>query len=46
VTKDTGIGNPHKSTPEKGEKCFNVVIDKVSNLMTGLCNADLNNMYE
>jgi creatinine amidohydrolase len=46
VTSDTGIGNPHKSTPEKGEKCFNVVVDKVSTLMTGLCDADINNMYE
>jgi len=46
VTIDTGIGNPHKSTPEKGEKCYNVVVDKVSSLMTGLCNADINNMYE
>jgi len=46
VTEDTGIGNPYKSTPEKGEKCYNVIVDKVSTLMTGLCNADINNMYE
>ena len=29
VTADTGIGNPSKATPEKGEKCFNEVVKKV-----------------
>jgi creatinine amidohydrolase len=46
VTSDTGIGNPKKANPEKGEKCYNVVISKVSRLMTDLCDADINNMYE
>ncbi len=46
VTTDTGIGNPGKSTPEKGEKCFNEVVKKVGNLMISLCQTDINDMYE
>jgi creatinine amidohydrolase len=46
VTTDTGIGNPHKATPEKGEKCYNEVINKVSRLMVGLSEADINDLYE
>jgi creatinine amidohydrolase len=46
VTSDTGIGNPFKSTPDKGEKCFNEVVNKVGKLMTELCAADIKNMYE
>jgi creatinine amidohydrolase len=46
VTVDTGIGNPEKATPEKGERCFKEIIDKVSNLMIGLSEADIDNMYE
>ena len=43
---DTGIGNPSKATPEKGERCFNEVINKISNLIIELSKADINNMYE
>jgi creatinine amidohydrolase len=46
VTSDTGIGNPQKATWEKGERCFNEVIRKVSNLMIELCESDIDNMYE
>jgi len=46
VTTDTGIGNPQKATREKGEKCINEVIRKVSDLMIELCNTKINNMYE
>jgi creatinine amidohydrolase len=46
VTSDTGIGNPQKATWEKGEKCFNEVIRKVSNLMIELCESEIDNMYE
>ena len=46
VTTDTGIGNPRKATREKGEKCFNEVIRKVSDLMIELCETEINNMYE
>jgi len=46
VTSDTGIGNPYKSTPEKGEKCFKEIVKKVGNLMYELSKSDVNNMYE
>lgn len=46
VTFDTGIGSPHKATAEKGERCFKEVINRIGDLMTGLSEADINNMYE
>ncbi|HUX57671.1 MAG TPA: creatininase family protein [Bacteroidales bacterium] len=46
VTSDTGVGNPHKATSEKGEKCFNEVVKQTGNLMIELSEADINNMYE
>ena len=45
VTSDTGIGNPSKATPEKGEKYFKEVVLKISNLMIELSDADINDMY-
>jgi creatinine amidohydrolase len=38
VTADTGIGNPRKATPEKGEKYFRAVVEKLQRLMTGIAN--------
>jgi creatinine amidohydrolase len=46
VTVDTGIGNPQKATPEKGEKCLKEVIKKTADLIVALAASDLNNMYE
>jgi creatinine amidohydrolase len=46
VTDDTGIGNPKKATPEKGEKCFKEVICRIGDFMTSLSGADINEMYE
>jgi creatinine amidohydrolase len=46
VTSDTGIGNPAKASPVKGEKCYNEVIGKIGRLMNELSEADINNMYE
>ncbi len=46
VTSDTGIGNPSKATPEKGEKYFKEVVKKISNLMTELSDADIKDMYQ
>ena len=46
VTEDTGIGDPSKATPAKGEKCFNEVIIKISSMMVELAKADIKNMYE
>jgi creatinine amidohydrolase len=46
VTPDTGIGDPSKANPEKGEKYFNAVVAKVSQLITDLAKTDVNDMYE
>jgi creatinine amidohydrolase len=46
VTIDTGIGNPGKANPAKGEKCLKEVIRKISTLMVELSSTDINNMYE
>jgi creatinine amidohydrolase len=45
VTIDTGIGDPHKATAEKGERCYREVINKIGKLMIKLSEADINDMY-
>lgn len=46
VTADTGIGDPSKANSVKGEKCFNEIVKRVSNLMLELSGADIDNLYE
>lgn len=46
ISKDTGVGNPHKSTKEKGEHFFNDITQKMGNFMHELCKADLKDLYE
>lgn len=46
VTDDTGIGNPAKSSKEKGEQVFKEVTQKVAGLLTEIAELDLNNQYE
>jgi creatinine amidohydrolase len=46
VTVDTGIGNPYKASPEKGEKCIKEIVAKIGKLMTDLAVSDIHNMYE
>jgi len=46
VTNDTGIGDPSKANPVKGEKCFNEIVKKIADLMLELSSADINNLYE
>ncbi len=46
VTKDTGVGDPRKATPEKGKAYFEAVVEKVSQLFTDLADADLDELYE
>ena len=41
VSKDTGIGNPHKATAGKGEKYANVVTDKLSQLFIEVVKEDI-----
>lgn len=46
VSEDTGIGNPKKSTNKKGERFFNDLTDKLSELMLDLCTVNKNDLYE
>ena len=46
VTEDTGIGNPKKSSPEKGKKYFEDVTDKVAQLMLDICEAKAGSLYK
>jgi creatinine amidohydrolase len=46
ISKDTGIGDPSKSTPEKGKKCYSEVIGKIGEFMLELSDVDINDMYE
>jgi len=45
VTEDTGVGDPSKASPEKGEKYFRAVVEKVSDLMCQLSETDIGDMY-
>ncbi len=46
ISEDTGVGNPHKASTEKGKRFFNDVTQKIGNFMFELCKADLKEMYE
>lgn len=46
VTEDTGIGNPYKSTAEKGEAYFRDVTGKLAELFQDLAHADPDDLYE
>ena len=46
VTADTGVGNPHNATAEKGEKIYELLTRRIGTFLTNLANADLNDMYE
>ena len=46
VTEDTGVGNPSKSTIEKGQNYLSEVTSKVSLLFLEICALDINNAYQ
>lgn len=46
ISEDTGVGNPHKSTREKGERFFTDVTKKMGKLFYDLCNANIDDLYE
>jgi creatinine amidohydrolase len=45
VTKDTGVGDPGKATPEKGKQYFEAVTKKVADFLYELAKADRTNLY-
>ncbi|WP_339715576.1 creatininase family protein [uncultured Kriegella sp.] len=46
ISEDTGVGNPHKSTKEKGERFFKDVTEKIGSFFYDLSKADLDDLYE
>lgn len=46
VSEDTGIGNPYKSTAEKGKKFLDDVTTKISKYFVELAECDINDLYE
>lgn len=46
ATADTGVGDPSKSTKEKGKKFLQYVTDKIADFFIELDKADINNLYE
>lgn len=46
VSEDTGIGNPEKSTKEKGEKFFNAVSQKLGELIKDVAEVEIEDRYE
>ncbi|MCF8227264.1 MAG: creatininase family protein [Bacteroidales bacterium] len=45
VTKDTGIGDPSKASPNKGKIYFEEVTEKFAALLLEIAALDVNNMY-
>lgn len=45
VTADTGIGNPAKSTAEKGKQYFEAVTEKIAGFLYELAAADATDLY-
>jgi creatinine amidohydrolase len=46
VTKDTGVGNPHQASAEKGAKFFQAVAEKVAQFFIEVGKVDRNDLYE
>ena len=45
VTEDTGVGNPKKSSAEKGKLFLEAVTSRICNFLVDLAECDLNNLY-
>ncbi|WP_143960751.1 creatininase family protein [Litoribacter populi] len=46
ISKDTGVGNPKAASREKGQRFFNDVTDKLSELYIDIAHADPKNLYQ
>jgi creatinine amidohydrolase len=46
VTTDTGVGNPHAATAEKGARYVDAVTNKIAGFFTELAKADATDLYE
>jgi creatinine amidohydrolase len=46
ITKDTGSGNPHKATPEKGKKFLELTIANIADFFWGLSNKTVDDLLK
>lgn len=46
VTEDTGVGNPHEATAEKGQRYLATVVEKVAAFLVELANTPREGFYE
>jgi creatinine amidohydrolase len=46
ITRDTGSGNPYKSTSEKGEKFLDLTIENISIFLHGLTNKTVDDLLK
>ncbi|MEJ7586452.1 MAG: creatininase family protein [Ferruginibacter sp.] len=46
ISADTGVGDPHAATSEKGEKFFRAVTEKLGNMLLELSVCDVEDLYE
>ncbi len=45
LTTNSGAGNPHLATAEKGEKLMKVLVDRISGFLIELANSDLDEQF-
>jgi creatinine amidohydrolase len=45
VTKDTGVGNPARATPQKGARYLEAVTRKIAEFLVELARADVDDLY-
>lgn len=46
ISADTGVGDPRNATPEKGEKYFTAVTEKLGDLFAQIARCDIKDLYE
>ncbi len=46
ATQDTGVGDPRAATPEKGQRYFAAVTQKIAEFLVELASAEVNDLYE
>ena len=45
MTKDTGVGDPRKASPDKGEKYFKAVTEKIAQLFFDVAKTERKDFY-
>ena len=46
ATNDTGVGDPSKATPEKGQQCLDAVANQIGWFLAELASTDIDALYE